>query len=168
MTDEVRATADRSGRHTAWLAQTLRAKGMRLTGPRQRIVGALGRLGHGTPDQIAGAVAEDGGGALPLSTIYRGLEALEALDIVTHTHLDHRSPTYSLAGHADHVHLVCLGCGSIDELPVEAACDFAAAMLSTKGFRADLTHQAIQGWCAVCRSAGHAGRPEPPRGLPQV
>lgn len=123
---------------------------MRLTAQRRRIMDALANLEHGTPDAIATEVAADGGSALPLSTIYRGLEALEDLGLVSHTHLDHRSPTYHLAGHANHIHLVCLGCHTIDELPVDSAEAFVSRVEAERGFRADVTHMAIHGWCADC------------------
>ena len=61
------------------LGAALRARGMRLTPQRRRIVDALTSLEHGTPDAVAAKVAEDGGAPLPLSTIYRGLDALEEL-----------------------------------------------------------------------------------------
>ncbi|MGV1007137.1 MAG: Fur family transcriptional regulator [Dermatophilaceae bacterium] len=132
------------------LVEALRSRGMRLTAQRRRIVGALAGLEHGTPDAIATAVAADGGPALPLSTIYRGLDALEELGLVSHTHLDHKAPAYHLARHADHIHLVCVGCHAIDELPVQAALDFVARVQAERGFRADVTHLAIHGWCADC------------------
>ena len=89
------------------IGASLRARGMRMTPQRRRVIEAVEELGHATPDALAATVARDGGAALPLSTIYRNLEALEALGVVTHTHLDHRAPTYHLADHADHLHLVC-------------------------------------------------------------
>ena len=88
--------------------------------------------------------------ALPLSTIYRNLEALEELGVVTHTHLDHRAPTYHLAEHADHLHLVCLGCGSVTESPIGEADAFVGNLLAREGFVADVKHMAIHGWCAAC------------------
>lgn len=126
---------------------------MRLTPQRRRIVDALAQLEHGTPDAIAGEVVRDGGGALPLSTIYRGLEALEELGVVAHTHLDHRAPAYHLADHATHVHLVCLGCGSVSQAPLSLAADFAQSLLAATGFEADVTHMAIHGWCPACAAA---------------
>ena len=134
------------------LVEALRARGMRLTAQRRRIVDALGNLEHGTPGAIATEVAGDGGAPLPLSTIYRGLEVLVDLGLVSHTHLDHGAPTYHLASHANHVHLVCLGCHVIDELPVQAAADFVARVEAERGFRADVSHMAIHGWCADCEA----------------
>jgi Fur family transcriptional regulator, ferric uptake regulator len=133
------------------LGAALRARGMRLTPQRRRIVEALSALEHGTPDAVAARVAEDGGAALPLSTIYRGLDALEELGIVSHTHLDHRAPTYHLADHATHIHLVCLGCGTVSEAPIGMAAEFAGNVRDATGFDPDVTHMAIHGWCASCR-----------------
>jgi Fur family ferric uptake transcriptional regulator len=124
---------------------------MRLTPQRRRIVAALTELEHGTPDAVAARVGSDGGAPLPLSTIYRGLDALEELGIVSHTHLDHGAPAYHLAGHATHIHLVCLGCGTVTETPVAMAAEFSGNVREATGFDPDVTHMAIHGWCATCR-----------------
>ena len=132
------------------LGETLRAKGMRLTPQRERIIAAVRALGHATPDGLAAAVGGDGGSALSLSTIYRNLEVLEQVGVVSHTHLDHRSPTYHLADHADHVHLVCLSCGAVIESAVAVADPFVRNLLTRYGFVADVRHMAIHGWCEEC------------------
>jgi Fur family ferric uptake transcriptional regulator len=135
------------------LGEALRARGMRLTPQRRRIVEALTVLEHGTPDAVAARVATDGGPELPLSTIYRGLDALEELGVVSHTHLDHRAPTYHLAGHATHIHLVCLGCGTVAEAPVATAAELVGNVRTATVFEPDVTHMAIHGWCATCQEA---------------
>lgn len=123
---------------------------MRMTPQRGRIIEAVRALGHATPDGLAAAVGQDGGPALSLSTIYRNLEALEEVGVVSHTHLDHRSPTYHLADHAEHLHLVCLSCGTVIESPVASADPFVGNLLTRHGFVADVRHMAIQGWCEAC------------------
>jgi Fur family ferric uptake transcriptional regulator len=123
---------------------------MRLTPQRQRILDAISGLGHATPDGLAVAVGRDGGPPLPLSTIYRNLEALEEVGKVSHTHLDHRSPTYHLSDHADHLHLVCLSCGVVIESAVSTADQFVGNLLARHGFVADVKHMAIHGWCEAC------------------
>jgi len=132
------------------LGGNLRARGMRLTRQRERVIDAVRVLGHATPDGLAAAVARDGGSALPLSTIYRNLEALEEVGVVSHTHLDHRTPTYHLTDHADHLHLVCLSCGAVIESAVTMADAFVRNLLTRQGFVADVKHMAIHGWCARC------------------
>lgn len=134
------------------LADALRARGMRLTGPRRRIVAALSGLAHGTPEQVAETLAVDGGPSVPLSTVYRGLEALEGLGLVSHTHLDHRAPAYHLTAHADHIHLVCLSCSAVTSVPAETAASLAGNLRDLVGFEPDMTHMAIHGWCRACRA----------------
>ncbi|HET7476941.1 MAG TPA: Fur family transcriptional regulator [Dermatophilaceae bacterium] len=132
------------------LAATMRARGMRMTAQRRRVIEAVRRLGHATPDAVATEVQRDGEGELALSTVYRNLDALQALGVVSHTHLDHRAPTYHLADHADHVHLVCLSCGRVDESWVETTEQFVGNLRERHGFEADVRHLAIHGWCATC------------------
>lgn len=134
------------------IAEQLRAQGRRMTPQRQRVLDAVSALAHATPDEVVTAVGADGGTPLSPSTVYRALEALESLGVVGHTHLDHRAPTYHLADHADHVHLVCRGCGRVDQCDREAAAGFEGNVLQATGFVADVTHMAIHGWCRACAS----------------
>ena len=57
-------------------AAALRARGLRMTQQRARVEEAVRRLGHATPEQIAEHLAADSP-PLPLSTVYRALDALE-------------------------------------------------------------------------------------------
>ncbi|SDP45775.1 nickel uptake regulator, Fur family [Pedococcus dokdonensis] len=132
------------------VGERLRAEGRRMTPQRQRVLDAVARLGHATPEDVVTGVAEDGGQALAPSTVYRALEALESLGVVGHTHLDHRAPSYHLADHATHIHLVCRTCGKVDECPKELADGFAGNVLAGSGFVADVTHMAIHGECSTC------------------
>jgi Fur family ferric uptake transcriptional regulator len=84
--------------------------------------------------------------------VYRALDCLEEVGVVSHTHLDHRAPTYHLADHARHLHLVCRLCGAVAESPASLADGLVADLAREHGFAADVTHMAIQGECAQCRS----------------
>ena len=134
---------------------------MRLTPQRERIIDAVRALGHATPDGLATAVGKDGGPDLSLSTIYRNLEALEGVGVVSHTHLDHRSPTYHLADHADNVHLVCLSCGTVIECAVATADPLVGNLLARHGFVADVKHMAIHGWCTACSAQATSSQATP-------
>lgn len=121
-----------------------------MTPQRQRVLDAVAVLAHATPDDVVARVARDGGNPLSPSTVYRALEALESLGVVGHTHLDHRAPTYHLSEHADHVHLVCRGCGRVQQCHRESAEAFVGNVLESTGFVADVTHMAVHGWCRAC------------------
>src|SRR5215471_12662351 len=89
--------------------EQLRARGYRATPQRQLVLEAVATLRHATPEDIGAQVSQAARG-VNISTIYRTLELLEQLGMVSHTHLGHGAPTYHLAEDADHVHLVCRGC----------------------------------------------------------
>lgn len=135
---------------TGW-EQELRNRGYRLTPQRQFVLEAVRRLGHATPDEVGSAVREVAAG-VNLSTIYRTLELLEELGLVTHTHLGHGAPTYHAADPdgVRHVHLVCRRCDGVTEVP-SAFFDVAVGSLSDRfGFHTDVGHLAIFGVCATC------------------
>jgi Fur family transcriptional regulator, ferric uptake regulator len=133
------------------LAETLRAAGMRVTAARERVFAAVTEAPHSTPEALVERLSS-AGPPLPPSSVYRALDALEEVGVVAHTHLDHRAPTYHRADHAQHLHLVCRSCGSVTESPAATADGLVAALEAQHGFGADVTHMAIQGECARCRS----------------
>ena len=131
------------------LDAVLRSRGLRATPQRPFVLDALERLGHGTPDQVweqVQAIAP----SLSASTVYRTLELLEELGLVTHTHLGHGAPSYHLATHADHIHLVCRRCGAVQDADVSRAHQLADEVLGRYGFVTDVGHLSLDGLCADC------------------
>src|ERR1700755_988141 len=110
------------------LDAALRERGLRATPQRRQVLTAIAELGHATPEQIHDRVHAENP-SVNLSTVYRALEVLESLSLVSHTPLDHRSPTYHLAAHARHLHLVCRNCGTVIEAELSLAHSLAASLL---------------------------------------
>ena len=140
-----------------WQAR-LRARGYRLTPQRQFVLEAVGALGHGTPDDIATAVRRKASG-LNISTVYRTLELLEELGLVEHTHLGHGAPTYSVATDDGHLHLVCLDCGGVDEVPPAVLEPLVSELAATRGFAVDVGHFAVFGQCRACSASDQSAEP---------
>ena len=136
----------------------LRARGYRLTPQRQLVLESVGELGHGTPEEIAGAVRRTTA-TVNISTVYRTLELLEHIGLVRHTHLGHGAPTYSVATDDDHVHLVCRDCGEVQEAGVEVLGEVVERLEAERGFRVDVGHLAVFGRCRGCTRAGAAPGP---------
>jgi DNA-binding IclR family transcriptional regulator len=88
---------------------------------------------------------------VPASTVYRALDALQELGLVGHTHVDHRAPSYHLAEHATHLHVVCRGCGWVGEAPLSVADELVARLDESIGFASDVSHAAVHGLCRSCR-----------------
>lgn len=130
----------------------LRSRGYRLTPQRQLVLEAVGRLGHGTPEEIAGAVQEQAAG-VNISTVYRTLELLEQIELVRHSHLGHGAPTYSIASDHEHVHLKCRDCGNVEEVAPALFAPTVQALQEQRGFTVDLGHFAVFGRCRECTKA---------------
>ncbi len=138
--------------------EALRAHGYRITPQRQFVFEAVTDLGHGTPEEILAWVQSRSPG-VNLSTVYRALEVLEEVGLVTHAHLGHGAPTYHEVDDEVHVHLVCAGCQEIDSVPAQMAQGFIDALERDRGFSTDIGHMTVQGLCRRCRAAGKSGRP---------
>ncbi|MFF5211654.1 Fur family transcriptional regulator [Streptosporangium sp. NPDC000396] len=134
---------------TSWHEQ-LRAHGYRVTPQRQLVLEAIKAAEHATPEEICARVRETARG-VNISTVYRTLELLEELGMVTHTHLGHGAPTYHLAADADHVHLVCHECGEINEIRPELVDGFVKTLDQELGFAIDVHHLTVFGRCRKCR-----------------
>jgi Fur family ferric uptake transcriptional regulator len=143
----------------AW-DKTLRARGYRVTPQRQLVLAAVTKLEHATPEEIWADVQQTASG-VNISTIYRALELLEELGLVTHTHLGHGAPRYHLAAEDEHVHLVCAECGRITQIPPEAVAPLVSALERNHGFQTDVGHLTVFGRCESCRAGAPASGPGP-------
>ncbi|GAA2387328.1 transcriptional repressor [Streptomyces glaucosporus] len=143
---------------TDWQSD-LRRRGYRLTPQRQLVLEAVDKLEHSTPEDILAEVRRTAG-SVNISTVYRTLELLEELGLVSHAHLGHGAPTYHLADRHDHMHLVCRDCTKVIEADMSLAADFTDRLREKFGFDTDMKHFAIFGRCQSCaaeRSGGDGG-----------
>jgi Fur family transcriptional regulator, ferric uptake regulator len=140
---------------TDWQKE-LRERGYRLTPQRQLVLEAVDALEHATPDDILSQVRRTASG-VNISTVYRTLELLEELGLVSHAHLGHGAPTYHLADRHHHMHLVCRDCGAVLEADITVADVLIDKLRASFGFETDMKHFAIFGRCADCsRQAAEA------------
>ncbi|MGB8022500.1 MAG: transcriptional repressor [Candidatus Nanopelagicales bacterium] len=134
----------------------LRAVGLRRTSQRRAVLQALEELRHATVDEVAAHVQRTAP-EISLSTVYRTLEALDEVGLVTHAHLHHGSPTYHTVDDDPHIHLVCSSCGRVEQQPAVVAAPLAEAVRASLGFVVDLSHLALHGTCARCAPGSTAG-----------
>ncbi|GAA1280225.1 MULTISPECIES: Fur family transcriptional regulator [Planotetraspora] len=130
--------------------EELRSRGYRITPQRQLVLEAITQLGHATPEDICSRVQETARG-VNISTVYRTVELLEELGLVSHTHLGHGAPTYHLASEADHVHLVCRSCSKVTEVAPELVNGLVDVLDDRLGFATDVRHLTVFGRCGDCR-----------------
>ena len=131
------------------MVERLRRHGLRATTPRRIIVETLvEHAGHVTADDLT-TLVQARAPHVNKATVYRTLEALEALDEVYRMALDQGPAQWHLADHA-HQHLVCSVCGDVSEVASPAFGQLASALRDAYGFQVDARHVAISGRCRAC------------------
>ena len=85
-----------------------------------------------------------------ISTVYRTLELLKRLGLVTETDLGEGRVRYHPADKGHHHHLVCKECGAIIDLDESVMAPVKDTLLREYKFIADLGHLAIFGRCVNC------------------
>jgi Fur family ferric uptake transcriptional regulator len=138
------------------LATTLRERGLRMTPQRQQVLTAVDALGHATAEQVCAHV-QASSPSFSLSTVYRTLDLLEEIGLVTHAHLDHQAPTYHSTHTHEHLHAVCRVCGRVQEVDASHGRALARGLEREAGFVTDVRHLAVHGTCRGC-----AGKQEAP------
>ena len=140
------------------LVQTLKERGHRLTPQRQLILEAIeASEGHVSAETVHARVAAQFP-QVNISTVYRTLELLQNLGLVTHTHFDDGIALYHLAEDSHHQHMVCRRCGAEREIDVDELSQLDRHLRDRYGFHADLTHFAIIGICSACTVADEASQ----------
>ncbi len=85
-----------------------------------------------------------------ISTVYRTLELLKRLGLVTETDLGGGRVRYHSAEKGHHHHLVCEKCGTIINIDESTLARLQDVLLHRYNFSARLSHLAIFGRCVNC------------------
>lgn len=127
----------------------LRARGDRITAARRAVVEALlAGDHHVTADEIVARVSSDHP-EVHRATVYRTLDRLGEVGVITHVHLGHGPSTFHLNDRPHH-HAVCSTCGTVVEVPLAALDDLAARLRAEHGFELSAQHFALSGHCRSC------------------
>jgi Fur family ferric uptake transcriptional regulator len=136
------------------ITRALSELGYRLTPQRLMIVSAIeSSEDHISAEEMYAQVAARYPN-VNISTVYRTLELLKRLGLVTETDLGGGRFRYHPADKGHHHHLVCRECGALFDLDESLLSPLKEALVRQHGFVADLRHLAIQGRCAACAAAG--------------
>jgi Fur family ferric uptake transcriptional regulator len=132
----------------------LRARGLRWTPQRRILVEVLaGTDGHVTGAELVERCRALDPGTIP-STVYRTLDVLEELGVVSHSHGADGREEFHVLPVVEHGHLYCRRCGAQSELAADDPAVLAAttAFDTERGFEIDLSHLTLIGRCATCRA----------------
>ena len=132
------------------IAGKLSKQGYRLTPQRIMVLSAIENSdNHISAEEIYAQIVAHYPN-VNISTVYRTLELLKRLGLVTETDLGEGRVRYHSAEKGHHHHLVCRECGVIIDLDESVLSPVKDALLREYGFIADLRHLAIMGRCVNC------------------
>ena len=133
----------------AWDEQ-LRARGYRVTPQRQLVLEAVARLGHATPEDICAEIRQAARG-VNVSTVYRTLELLEQIGMVTHTHLGHGAPAITSPPRLSTCTWSAGTARRSSRSPGRGSRPLVTALDAQFGFETDVGHLTVFGRCEDCR-----------------
>jgi Fur family ferric uptake transcriptional regulator len=134
------------------LADRLRQKLRKVTGPRQAILQIL--RGHHGPFTIKEIYEQIGPGCCDMATIYRSMHLLQEMGMVKRFDFGEGGARFELLDEGDdghHHHLVCTGCSDVVELEECFPHELEQRIASRNGFKA-VTHKLeFFGLCPRCQ-----------------
>ena len=134
------------------MVKTLRASGRRLTPQRESVLAVIvDSTGHIAADEILKRVRARYPN-LNKSAVYRTLDLLTRLDLITQTNCGRGRVEYELHRHPHHHHIVCRNCRQVREVEHSAFDSLEKRLQVLHGFRADLDHFAVFGLCRKCQT----------------
>jgi len=143
-----------AGKPWAGIPDRLRSRGLRWTPQRRILVEVLAETdGHVTGAELVERCRAIDPDTIP-STVYRTLDVLEELGVVSHSHGADGREEFHVLPAAEHAHLYCRRCGGTWELAAEDApvSTTVRAFRSARGFQVDVSHLTLTGLCATCRA----------------
>ncbi|MEL6271232.1 MAG: Fur family transcriptional regulator [Chloroflexota bacterium] len=130
----------------------IRSHGYRVTPQRLIVLDAVCELaGHATLADIQAKVI-DLDPTIDLSTIYRALDVLCAVNLVVESEIGDSGKVYKISGDSDHHHLVCQICGVVVTVPGKALAAMVDEIQAQYGFMVSVDHLTLKGKCANCQA----------------
>ena len=134
-----------------WLDRKLSNLGYRLTPQRLMILGAVEEAdSHISAEEIYAQVRAHYP-QINISTVYRTLELLKELELVTEISLGDGRVRYHCMGKGHHHHLVCQKCGEIIDVEESILNPLWAEIQQKYNFKVNMKHVALFGLCQRCQ-----------------
>lgn len=130
----------------------LRQAGLRVTGPRQAVLEWLGEHPHATADEISKG-ARERIGSVSTQAVYDVLAACSRAGLVRWIEPAGHPARYERRTGDNHHHLVCRGCGRIDDVDCAVGSQLCLTPGDDRGYELDEAEVVFWGMCVDCSSA---------------
>lgn len=132
--------------------QALHSEGKRMTAQRRLLLEVIRQSkGHLDVGEIYQR-ARSKDPRISLSTVYRNLNLLKELGLISELHLDQEHHHYELKEEREHHHLICSRCGEVAEFESPQVEKLIAQVSKEKGFRVERVYIDLGGLCERCRA----------------
>ena len=129
----------------------LRKRGFRLTPQREVVLSVMHQIKDPVSVEEIYEKVHERNPNVDLSTIYRTLELLEELNLVSVIESGERQRLFKHIGiEAPHFHLVCQKCGQIQGIDITVFESMQTELKNQFGFETDIFNITISGLCAAC------------------
>ena len=143
--------------------QLLRAKGIRLTGPRQLVVRRAVAYLHFTSEELVKDVRSVDP-SVARGTVYRTLALLHQTGIVEKHDFRYGAPNYEVTfAKAHHDHLMCVQCGEIIEFQEPRVERLQEEVVKRFGYQLLSHTHKLYGLCRACQRIDSTRAPKHPR-----
>lgn len=136
------------------IRDSLKSRGVRLTRQRQILLDLIDRSGQHLDAERLYELAKEQDPKLNRVTVYRTLKLLKEGGLVDELDLLHFSGDqhyYETRMKAEHAHIICLRCGTVEEFFGEALQRMRRQIEAQFGFQILLARTEVGGYCAHCR-----------------
>lgn len=132
--------------------EILRAEGKRITAQRNLLLEVISESkGHLDAGEIYRR-ARSKDPRISLSTVYRNLNLLRELGLISELHLDEEHHHYEVREEAEHFHLICSNCERVIEFDSPLIPRLLAEVSAEQGFLVERVHVDMVGLCDDCRA----------------
>ncbi len=137
----------------ALFLEQLHHLGYRLTPQREMVLLILHEIGHPAAAEEIHALVAKKSSSVELSTVYRTLDLLNSMSLVSVIDKGDKQRFYELVENfAPHLHLACRSCGKIISVELDAIQSFLDSIQARFDFTADLGSITLQGLCEDCKA----------------
>ncbi len=134
---------------------TLSQRGVRLTRQRRILLDLIDKTGQHLDAESLFQLAKEKDPKLNRVTVYRTLKILKEGGLVDELDLMHRAGEqhyYETRRKQEHAHIICLGCGKIEEFFGEPLQRLRKQIESHFGFQIVLARTEMGGYCSHCQA----------------
>lgn len=133
------------------LAQSLHAKGLRMTHQRQLILEVLSSSQEHLDAEALHDRVKLRDPRISLATIYRTLSLLKEFEMVQEHHLGEGHGHFETSQDVPHYHFTCQGCGLVIEFEAPPIGEVIDSLIEQEGIQVIETHFHIKGYCLKCQ-----------------